>query len=203
VGALLGTVRHEDVRARVFADVDYVDLFQRLDESQLDRIWAMPDVAERLRVELHDGSVDARSRFLAAEVLFARDPSFPRDESATELAEIYASALRTGASRYANPWGFPGRVDGPLAHHVVERGPAAVRPFARLLDDATPIEYAGSREATFGNAYQFRVKDIAASLIAQIIGADVPTAIDARQRDREIEAIRNRLDDVGAPCDDR
>jgi hypothetical protein len=85
----------------------------------------------------------------------------------------------------------------------VERGPAAIRPFAQLLDDATPIEYAGSREATFGNAYQFRVKDIAASLIARIIGADLPTAICASQRDREIEAIRNRVDDVEAPRDER
>jgi hypothetical protein len=181
------------VSVQTLAGFGYRELFQRADQSALDAVWNTSDAGRELRRVVRDSTAQPVLRFLAAEVLFARDPGFPSGESAEALADLYAAALRLDATGMANPWGLPGEAGAPVAGHVVALGEAALDAFAGLLGDDTPVLYGGSREATFGNSHHFRVKDIAASVVAQILGVPLPRQLEPSDRDAEIEALRTRL----------
>src|SRR5690349_16462345 len=171
----------------------YLELFLRLDENALDQVWRGPGAPEELRrlaLHLNEPSLPG---FLAAEVLFARDPTFPAPANRGALAPLYAEALRQNMTRMANPWGLPGELGAPVARHVLALGDAAVPAFAALLNDSTQLRYSGSKEATYGNSYNYRVKDEAAALIAELIGVPYPVHLDPQDRDVEIGLLRQRL----------
>jgi hypothetical protein len=171
----------------------YLELFLRLDDTALDQIWRRPDAPQDLRrLALHSGT-PCLPGFLAAEVLFTRDPTFPAPTDRSALAPLYAEALRQNMTRMANPWGLPGQLDGPVAAHVLALGETAVPAFASLLDDDAPLRYSGSHEATYGNSYNYRVKDEAAALVAGLIGVPYPVHLDPQDRDAEIDRLRQRL----------
>ncbi len=91
----------------------------------------------------------------------------------------------------ANPWGLPGD-PGPLSQQVIALGKAATGPLLDALDDATAMTYSGSREATVGNSYHWRVKDQAAALLAALRGEALVPDVDPKKRDKAIAALRAR-----------
>jgi hypothetical protein len=91
----------------------------------------------------------------------------------------------------ANPWGLPGD-PGPLSQQVIALGKAATGPLLDALDDATAMTYSGSREATVGNSYHWRVKDQAAALLAALRGEALMPDVDPKKRDKAIAALRAR-----------
>jgi hypothetical protein len=176
--------------AEALTGLGYVELFQRGDETALDTIWSRPDAPARLRRLTYDPAAPARARFLAAEALFARDPTFPAGADLGPLARLYAEALRLRLTGAANPWGLPGELDGPVAGHVLALGEVAAPPLSALLTDDSDLRYSGSKEATVGNSYGYRVKDVAAALIAELRGLRFPVHTDPRRRDVEIDRLR-------------
>jgi len=171
----------------------YLELFQRLDDTAPDQVWRRPGAPEGLRrLALHSGTPSLPG-FLAAEVLFTRDPTFPAPSDRGVLAPLYAEALRQNMTGMANPWGLPGDLNGPVATHVLALGDAAVPAFAALLNDGTQLRYSGSQEATYGNSYNYRVKDEAAALIAELISVPYPIHLNPQDRDAEIDLLRQRL----------
>jgi hypothetical protein len=171
----------------------YFELFLRGNDATLDEVWRRADAPERLRRLLPDVQAPALARFLAAEVLFARDPGFPASADRGVLASVYAEALRQNLTSIANPWGLPGELDGPVARHVLVLGDAALPVLAALLDNERELRYSGSKDATIGNSYRYRVKDMAASLIAAVLGLPHATPLDPHERDADIELLRRRL----------
>jgi hypothetical protein len=171
----------------------YLELFLRAEDTAVDEVWNARGGPEELRRLVADPRAPTPARFLAAEVLFARDPRFPDGFDSAMLAEIYAGALATGVTGMANPWGLPGQLNEPVVLHAMALGTAAVPAFAALLGDGTQVLYGGSHEATVGNSYHYRVKDIAASLVAGILGIDYPMHTDPAVRDTEIERLRQRI----------
>jgi len=168
-------------------------LFQRLTPDALDALWREgAGRSELARVAL-DPSRNALARFLAAEVLFAKVPGYPPAAARPALARVYAEALAQGFAGSANPWGLPDDGNGPLAQHALKLGAAMLPALVPLLDDAGGIPYVGSREATAGNRYAYRVKDIAAALIARIRGEPWTVNPDPAVRDRAIDALHRRL----------
>jgi hypothetical protein len=95
----------------------------------------------------------------------------------------------------ANAWGLPGRAGGQLSRHVMRLGAAAIPALWGLLDDARPVSYEGSQEATLGNSYGFRVKDLAASLIAGIRNMPFLSEKDPAARDNAIHELIRTLGD--------
>jgi hypothetical protein len=168
---------------------DYAEVFLSLNEAVLDEVWARAD-PRALRSTVADPGAPGPCRFLCAEVLFARDPAFPDQMDEAGLAHVYAGALISNATQMANPWGLPGALDGPVAQHVLALGPPAAAAFARLLHDPTEVLYGGSKEATVGNSYRYRVKDVAASIVAAVLGIDYAVAFDPATRDERIERLR-------------
>jgi len=171
----------------------YLELFLRLDDTALNQVWRQPGAPEQLRRLALRSGAPSQPGFLAAEVLFARDPTFPAPADRGVLAPLYTEALRQNMTSMANPWGLPGDLAGPVARHVLALGQAAVPAFAVLLDDGTQLCYSGSKEATYGNSYDYRVKDVAAELIAELIGVPYPVHLDPQHRDAEIDLLRHRL----------
>jgi len=173
----------------------FTGLFERLDHRALDEIWDDGRARRALEELVADTSADPQSRFLAAEILFARLPDYPPQQAIGELAGIYAAALREAPQRGANAWGLPGHADGLLSRHVMQLGTAAVPALAGLLKDARPVGYEGSQEATLGNSFHFRVQDIAASLIAGIRGLRFAPEKDPAMRDNAIRELISTLEE--------
>jgi hypothetical protein len=179
--------------AEELSELGYLELFLRLDDTALNQVWQQPGAPEGLRQLALHSDTPSQPGFLAAEVLFTRDPTFPAPADRGVLAPLYAEALRQNMTGMANPWGLPGRLDGPVATHVLALGKAAVPAFAALLDDGTRLRYSGSKEATYGNSYNYRVKDEAAAVIAELIGVPYAVHLDPQDRDAEIDLLRHRL----------
>lgn len=170
----------------------YAELFLRLDQSALDQVWTAAG-ADALGRLVTDDRSPTLARFLAAEILFTKASGYPPAEHRPLLASIYTSALSDNYTRMANPWGMPGELDGPVGQHVVTLGEVAIVTLRPLLDDDADVTYGGSEEATFGNSYHYRVKDLAAFYISRIRGAPYRVVLDVGQRDREIARLRRDL----------
>jgi hypothetical protein len=176
----------------------YLNLFQRMTFDALDRFWNAPRGPDELRALAGSPTSPPAAAFLAAEILFLKGGYTPSPTDAQALAPAYAHALAHNVVGSANPWGKPGSLDGDATKHAVSLGEAAVPPFRALLDDATPMTYAGSREATFGNAYRWRVKDAAAVVLAAIRGLRFDAKKTPAARDPEIAALKAQLASKGS-----
>jgi hypothetical protein len=182
--------RLTDLLGRLKA-LGYARLFLSLDDSELNKLWQEPRAAEALAALISDSSADKGARFLAAEILFRRQPGFPTPSGTAMLAPIYAAALRH--AELGNPWGMPGELDGPAGQHLVAIGRAVAVALVPLLDDARAVFYGGSEEATIGNSYRYRVKDFAAFFIHCISGVPYVVRRKPAERDGEIEQLRALL----------
>jgi hypothetical protein len=169
----------------------YNGLFLTLDNAQLDALWATQGAPEALTQLASDPGADSAARFLAAEVLFRKQRSYPPKAAHTDLAAVYAEALRQ--ARLANIWGMPGQLDGPAGQHLVALGEPAAAALIPLLDDSRRVIYGGSEEATEGNSYAYRVKDFAAFFISQIRKLRYSVDKTPAQRDAAIERLRGAL----------
>jgi hypothetical protein len=187
------TERGASALAQDLLKLGYVDLFMRQDDDALTAIWTRPGApAELEEVALSEGA-PGLARFLAAEILFRNRKDFPGAAAAGRLAPAYAKALSENFTTMANPWGLPGSLDGLAAQHFLALGKAALPELEKLLENSSGVLYGGSKEATVGNSYRFRVKDVAASLIAAIEGKQLDLDLDPARRDHEIEKLRRSL----------
>lgn len=184
---------HPDSLASRLSELGFMDLFQRLDTKALDSVWKNGASRETLEHIVRDPHADALPRFLAAEILFQRAPGYPPENAKPGLARIYAEALARNLTGMANPWGLPGKLDGETGRHLAALGEAAVPALAALLGDTRAVSYGGSEEATFGNAYRYRVKDLAAFFIATIRNLPFAVDNDPDSRDRAIEKLTAAL----------
>ena len=169
----------------------YSRLFLSLSDVEVDALWREPHAAEALAALVADTGADPEARFLAAEILSRKQPGYPSPSESALLAPVYADALRH--AELANIWGMPGELDGPAGQHLVALGAGAAVALAPLLNDARPVIYGGSEEATIGNSYQYRVKDFAAFFIHRIGGSPYSLRKPPRERDAEIERLRTSL----------
>jgi hypothetical protein len=169
----------------------YVNLFMRLDDAGLNELWDKPGAQVGLTSILMDQCANTEARFLAAEILFERLPGFPPDKLRTLLGQLYVCAL--SQAEMGNPWGLPGELDGQAGQHLVKIGGPAIKALFGLLDDQRQILYAGSEEATFGNSFRYRIKDLAAFYISKIGGHPYVLYETPEARDTEINRLRAML----------
>jgi hypothetical protein len=106
---------------------------------------------------------------------------------------VSPAVVRTG-DQDPNPWGLPGEV-GPIGGHLMRLGDAAVPALRARLDDATPVTYGGSEDATIGNRHAYRVKDIAAFYSARLAPSPYAVLATPAERDREIAKLAALLDE--------
>jgi hypothetical protein len=163
----------QDLAARL-TGLRYEGLFLRSPAAGA-ALWAEAGAPEALSALAADAAAPTEARFLAAELVAAHGASPP----GKALAGVYAAALRE--TRLPNIWGLPGELDTPPARHLLAMGDAAKAALRPLLGDTRRVRYAGSEDATVGNAAGWRVKDFAASMMAAISGerfdANAPPAL--------------------------
>jgi hypothetical protein len=175
----------------------YGDFFVLPAHTQtIERVWADPQNRPALEALVADPAQPLDARFLAAEVLFTRDFTFAARVGAAVVADIYAHALEQNLTGMANSWGllYEHGDAGPVGTRFLMLGEPAVTALSRLLDDAgSPLVYAGSKEATVGNAYHYRVKDFAAYYLGQIRRVPVTFHPELADRDQEIAGLKQQL----------
>lgn len=185
--------------ARKLLDLGFRELFLRMDEDQVDALWRTS--AAQLAQLVRDTGQDPQARFLAAEILFRKQPGFPGPDLRPVLAPLYAEAMAqtgqpTGPWRLrVNQWGFLYHNDdvGPVGRHLLALGRDAVPALRPLLDDRDRVRYEGSQEATLGNSLQYRVNDLAAYYIGRLISHPVAFHRDFTARDAEIQRLIQTL----------
>lgn len=170
-----------DLADRLLA-LGYDGLFLRLTPAAA-TLWREPGAPEALAAIATDPTAPAQARFLAAEVIAGATGRQPD----AALAATYAAVLRETDS--PNIWGLPGELDTPPARHLLAMGVAALPPLRALLADHRRLTYAGSEEATVGNAAAWRVRDFAASMIAAISGARFDSGASPAARDAAIRRL--------------
>jgi hypothetical protein len=166
----------------------YVELFQGLDGTALDAIWTEPGASDALTALAVDCDAPTLPRFLAAEILFRKQESYPHEDQKELLALVYATALAENYTGAANTWGFPGFLRGLTGEHLETLGEAAIPHLVSIMDDDKRVYYVGSKEATIGNNSRYRVKDLAAFYISTI--RKIPTELNEDPNERDLEIAR-------------
>jgi hypothetical protein len=165
-------------------------------DQTVERVWADPQNRPVLEALVADTTQPVAARFLAAEVLFARDFTFTSRISPAMVAEVYARTLEQNLTGMANSWGllYEHNDAGPAGIRFVMLGEPAVPALTRLLDnDGAPLLYDGSKEATVGNGYHYRIKDFAAYYLGRIRRIPVVFHREPGERDQEIARLKERL----------
>jgi hypothetical protein len=155
-----------DTLADQLTEAGYGKLFQYAGQVELHRLYDQHGQAAFERLA-GDASATSLARLLACEVLYFQSQA-PRLAVAAQ-ALVYVAVLDAQSIGSANPWGTP-RDPNILGQRIIRFGADAVPFLIDLLGNTTVLSYAGSREATSGNLYQYRIKDLAASLICAIRG---------------------------------
>jgi hypothetical protein len=122
--------------------------------------------------------------------------SYDRIPVSTKAAVLCSALARTTAH---NDWGYlepDGSWENVSGRALLALGPPAVQYLRPLLDDCAPAELDGSKEATISHRYQYRVADFAYNYICLIEGWPRTFDPEPKERDKEIENLKVRLDIV-------
>lgn len=172
---------------RTLMSTTYGELFERQVPEQQTAIMGQPEAIAGLHKIVQRAASPMHARFLAAELLFSRQPEFPAAAEAAALPAIYAWAI--GNQETGNMWGLPGDDDGQAGTHVVRLGSPVVAALLPLFQDERLLPYGGSIEATAASLWQVRIKDVAASLVARILKQTFPKQADKATRDGFIKQL--------------
>jgi hypothetical protein len=191
-----GSMTHTELERKLVQDELGMTFVWPQHDNTLAAIWSLPGNPQLLESVLNDPRAAGRARFIAAEVLFAKDFSFIDRTSRDGLARLYAEALVKRYTHQANAWGllWDGNDAGAAGGRFILLGDDAIPALVGLLDDATVVDwYAGSEEATVGNGYRYRIKDFAAFYLGRITGKPIAFHDQPADRDREIAQLRDAL----------
>lgn len=173
----------------------YLQLFQGSNDNNIERLWNKYGGKKTFTSIISSGSASDLAKFLATELVLYKDKNSHLPDK-QQLARIYALALQRNYTMVANTWGVPGNLDGMAGEHFVMLGEAAIPELVTLLSNETRVHYEGSHEATLGDSYQFRVKDLAAFYISEIKSVPFTVDIDPKKRDLEIVSLKKSLEKV-------
>ncbi len=164
-------------------------------EANLEGLWSEPGAPRQLEELVRNASAPVRARFLASEILLARDFTFLSRVDRDALAAIYAQAMRDNATGMMSDWGFRSGFDdpGPVGGHLAMLGEPVVPQLAKLLDDGTPVPYVAGADVLHDGYDGYRIKDLAALHLIRIRQLQVSLSRDPAQRDAAITMVKGSL----------
>lgn len=176
------------------------------DQLQEDTARAVPPFgAESIKIARHLGPeatgfllqeirAGGNTAFLALEALRESNSVAYNALSVRDRAEVYANALMNGI--FYNSWGLPGYQLTQTAYAFIELGHYAVGALEPLLGDRRPAPLSGSQDATTSSMYGNRICDYAWVFISEIKHWPYVYSQNPAERDRSIEALFQRLQDI-------
>lgn len=176
---------------KTLTSMTFAELFEVQDPVKQNAIWAEPDAAAGLHKVVQRTAAPMQARFLAAELLFVKQPDFPTAADAATLPGIYAWAVANQPT--GNMWGLPGDDDGQAGRHVAKVGEPMVAALVPLFKDDRRLPFGGSIDATAADLRQVRVKDVAASLVSRIHQQEFPKDAALAARDTYIQELESKL----------
>lgn len=132
--------------------------------------------------------------FLALEALREANPDAYRAIAPHERADIYVDALKNNL--FYNAWGLPVYQLTATARALIDLGKDAVEALKPLLSERREAPLSGSQDATTSTMYGNRVCDYAWVLISEIKRRPYVYSQNPVERDRDIEALREELQDT-------
>lgn len=188
-----------DTIIKKLVEDEYGDFFNyAIQDEIISTVWAEAGGVAPLKAIVINEEAPTKARLLACEVLMKNEFTFLRDEDVKidRVAAIYTDALVNNTTGMANSWGFlyEHKDEGPIGIMLVMLGEEAIPELVKLLDNETIHMYQGSKEATIGNGYQFRVKDFAAYYICRIKNIEAIYHETHAARDAEIEKLKMLLE---------
>ena len=184
-----------DTIIKKLVEDQYGDFFNyMIQEDIISTVWREAGGVAPLKAIVIDEEAPTKARLLACEVLMKNEFTFLRDEDGKidRVAAVYTDALVNNTTGMANSWGllYEHNDEGPVGIMLVMLGEEAISALVKLLDNETIHQYHGSKEATIGNGYQFRVKDFAAYYICKIKNIEAVYHETHAARDEEIEKLK-------------
>jgi hypothetical protein len=162
-----------------------------------DSLWNMPDGEEILkRVAYRTGSRRIE-RFIAAEIVFRKDPTYPpKDDEQLlhDLSHAYANALSYDYAPYGEYWGNirTGTI-GICGEHLLRIGTAAIPELTRQTLNQEFDFYLKYKSGEIGTLYVPRKKDHAAFFLSRLINEPYAFKREKTERDADIEVLRKKL----------
>lgn len=144
-----------------FRDDLHIDMgATNVNQSSVDSFWAESNYGIELKKIIEDKAVSTDSRFIACEVLFAKQPDWYEESIFPSVAEIYTSTLKKNEYD-GTVWGLPSNEIWPTnaGRHLVLTGNRATQWLKEMINDERQIMFTIGDTRTM--TYQCRIKDIA------------------------------------------
>lgn len=122
-------------------------------------------------------------------------PASYKDVSNDNKAAILCSALKN--TTFLNDWGSlhpSDSYDRETAKALLESGKAALKSLAALLEENERAPLFGSEEATDSKRFGYRRKDFAYRYASLILGESPVFHADLKERDKDIQALKAKLE---------
>jgi hypothetical protein len=181
---------------RAVLETQDVETFSAAGGAGHDELTKLGAAATTLRAIGLDASCPIRVRLAAFEGWIGLNGEAALGTLDDATADVMA-AVQAGAIRGADdgmPWGLPANVTAsPLSRHVIVLGRRALPALKPLLDDARELPYSGSETAAVAELRKYRVQDLAAGIVAVIVGQAYDDAPAPAERDRQIASFRGAI----------
>lgn len=175
----------------------YTELLVKNNGRMADSLWNMPDGEEILKRVAYRSGSSRIQRFLAAEIIFRKDPSYPPQDDKSllhDLSHAYANALSYDYAPYGEYWGRPEEnTIGICGEHVLRIGPEAIHELTRQTLNQEFDFYLHYQSGPIGILYGPRKNDHAALLISLLIGEPYTFKMEKAERNADMDKLREKL----------
>lgn len=182
--------------AKKIKEHGYINIFWQVDDMLLNELWANGSNRNELQKIWQSKAMDLEIRLTAAEILFKKDSLFAgaNQKIKISLTRLYTDALNNNGTINGNIWGLPGFI-GPAGENLFKTDKnESVRLLKLLLKNKQELNYIGSKDATYGNEYRYRVKDVAAFYLSKLLGVNYKISKDLGNREIEIQHLTTRIE---------
>ncbi|HSY61907.1 MAG TPA: hypothetical protein VK796_08535 [Cytophaga sp.] len=176
-------------------DGGYTNILWQANNKLLDELWLDGINEKELQKIWLNKKEKVLTRLIAAEILFKKDNSFPGSNKKIKilLAELYTEALADKGTVNGNIWGLPGFIGQAGENLLKSDANACIDSLKLLLNNSQQLIYVGSREATTGNEYRYRVKDIAAFYLSKFLHLKYSVFKSPEEREIEIKKLLQQI----------
>lgn len=162
-----------------------------------DSLWNLPDGEEILKRVAYRSGSSRIQRFLAAEIIFRKDPTYPPQDDKQllyDLSHAYANALSYDYAPYGEYWGDVEKgTIGICGEHLLRIGPAAIAELTQQTLNQEFDFYLEYQSGPVGTMYGPRKNDHAAFFICHLIGEKYTFKKEKVERNEDMEKLRKKL----------